>query len=182
MTLESGSGRPEGRESRPLKLRARDIGDLHTIAAVLQDALVPLADIAYLKPEKRFLMVANRFRWETGAEPDARAAAAASAQAALEGDAPFEEAEGVEPEGTAAYERVNCGVCFDRVVNVRVRGLDLRRRDEILNLLTLEPKPTEIGLIFSGATEIRLEVKEIRCHLEDLGEPWPTLWRPSHLE
>ncbi len=182
MTSGSGSDRPEGRESRPLKLRARDTGDLHTIAAVLQDALVPLADIAYLKPEKRFVMVANRFRWETGAGPDARAAAAASAQAALEGDAPFEEAEGVGPGGAAAYERVNCGVCFDRVVNVRVRGLDLRRRDEILNLLTLEPQSAEIGLIFSGATEIRLEVKEIRCYLEDLGEPWPTLWRPSHLD
>lgn len=143
---------------------------------------MPLADIAYLKPEKRFVMVANRFRWETGAEPVARAAAAGSATATLEDDAPFDETEGVETSGTAAYQRVNCGVCFDRVVNVRVRGLDLRRRDEILNLLTLESKPTEIWLIFSGSAEIRLEVKEIRCRLEDLGEPWPTLWRPSHLD
>ncbi len=51
-----------------------------------------------------------------------------------------------------------------------------------LNLLSLEQKSAEIGLIFSGAGEIRLEVKEIRCQLEDLGEPWPTLWRPSHLD
>ena len=165
-----------------MKLRARDSDDLKIIAAVLQDALVPLADIAYLKPEKRFIMVANRFRWETGCGSDLRAAAAASAKAALEGDAPFTAAEGVAPGGAAAYQRVNCGVCFDQVVNVQVRELNPRRRDEILNLLTLDSKFGEIGLIFSGAGEIRLEVKTIRCHLEDLGEPWPTLWRPSHLD
>jgi hypothetical protein len=25
-----------------------------------------------------------------------------------------------------------------------------------------------------------LEVGKIRCHLDDLGEPWPTRWRPGH--
>ncbi len=34
----------------------------------------------------------------------------------------------------------------------------------------------------SGGGEISLEVSDIRCHLEDLGEPWPTRWRPGHAE
>ena len=49
--------------SRPLKLRARDRGDLEVISALLQDALVPLVDVSYLPREKRLVLVANRFRW-----------------------------------------------------------------------------------------------------------------------
>ena len=52
----------------PLKLRAHDIEDLRALGACLQDALVPVADLAYLKAEKRFVMVANRFKWEGGAK------------------------------------------------------------------------------------------------------------------
>ena len=47
--------------SEPLKLRARDLEDMAVIASVLQDALVPLRDVAFLKREKRFVMVVNRF-------------------------------------------------------------------------------------------------------------------------
>ncbi len=64
--------------------------------------------------------------------------------------------------------------------NVRFRGLDLRRKGEILNLLTLDAEPGAITLVFAGGGEIRLEVSDIRCHMEDLGEPWPTRWRPAH--
>jgi hypothetical protein len=35
-------------------------------------------------------------------------------------------------------------------------------------------------LIFAGGAAIRLEVDGILCHLEDLGEPWPTRWQPAH--
>ncbi len=55
-------------EHTPLKLRAHDAEDLGALAACLQDALVPLADVVYLKAEKRFVMVANRFMWERGAQ------------------------------------------------------------------------------------------------------------------
>ena len=51
-----------------LKLRARDPEDLRVLSACLQDALVPLADIAYLKPEQRFVLVVNRFMWESAPE------------------------------------------------------------------------------------------------------------------
>ena len=65
---------------------------------------------------------------------------------------------------------------------VHFRGVDLRRKDQLLNLLTLEADPGAVTLLFSGGGEIRLEVSGIRCHLEDLGEPWPTRWRPDHAE
>jgi hypothetical protein len=161
--------------SAPLKLRAHDVEDLRALAACLQDALVPLADVAYLKPEKRFVMVANRFKWESGVLQPTEADSAPAGPAAP--DARFEETE-----AGPLYQRVNCAVYFDWVRNVRYRDLNPREKDQILSLLTLEAKPGAILLLFSGGGAIRLEVSDIRCHLEDLGEPWPTRWRPSHAE
>ena len=156
-----------------LKLRAHDLADMRILAACLQDALIPLSDIAYLKREKRFVMVANRFRWEL------RKDATESAQAALvpEEDARFED-DAEEP----AFERVNCGICFDRVRGVRYQGLDLDNKDHILNLLTIEANARSIRLVFSGDILIHLDVGAIACHLQDLSEPWPTHWQPSHQE
>ena len=166
--------------SGPLKLRAHDAEDLRAVAVCLQDALVPLADMTFLRPEKRFVMVANRFKWESR-RLDLRAPDDGGRQGDAESDTRFEAA-GDAGRERAFYHRINCGICFDRVKRVRSRGLDMGRRDQILNLLTLDAQPGAITLIFSDGGEIRLEVSDIRCHLEDLGEPWPTRWRPSHLE
>lgn len=155
----------------PLKLRARDLQDLEVLAAMLQDAIVRPADMSYQPREKRFVMMVNRFRWELprgdGAtqdpEPEPRE------------DARFEEAG-----KRQLFERVAAGVCFDRVRRVRTQNLDQRRRDEILSLLTVDAEPGAITLVFSGGARIRLEVSLVACHMEDLGEPWPTPWRPAH--
>ncbi len=152
----------------PVKLRARDPQDMSVLSAVLQDALVRPADMAYLASDKRFVMVVSRFRWEhpecdVPPEPEP------------EGNARFEEAG-----QRTLFERVNAGVCFDRVRRVRTHGLDLRDHERILNLLTVETEAQAITLVFSDGPAIRLEVSAIACHLEDLGEPWATPWRPSH--
>ena len=47
-----------------LKLRGRDADDLEMIAAILQDALVPQAEMKYHPRERRFALMVNRFRWE----------------------------------------------------------------------------------------------------------------------
>ncbi len=52
------------RRAAPLRLRAVDADDLAVIAAVLQDAILPIADIGFDVPNQRFAFVANRFRWE----------------------------------------------------------------------------------------------------------------------
>ncbi|HSR71606.1 MAG TPA: DUF2948 family protein [Kiloniellales bacterium] len=159
-----------------LKLRARDAEDLEALSAVLQDALVPLGDVAFFKSQKRFVLVANRFRWERAPDrpPEAERAHETEAEP---GDAPFETEAG---EAGPPYQRINCGLCFDRVRAVRVRGLDPRRKDQILNLLAIRGGSNAVALLFSDGVEIRLEGSGIHCHLEDLGEPWPTRWRPDH--
>ncbi len=186
MSAKQQAGGGAAPEHTPLKLRAHDVEDLGALATCLQDALVPLADVVYLKAEKRFVMVANRFMWERGAQI-APAPAPGAASGDEGADARFEEAE-----ARPLYYRVNCAVYFDWVRSVRFRGLDPREKDQILNLLTVEVEPGEVEpggagpgavlLEFSGGGTIRLEVRDIRCHLEDLGEPWPTRWRPDHAE
>lgn len=148
-----------------LKLRAEDQEDLKVIAACLQDALIPLSDIHYVDSERRLILVANRFRWENC--PDLPEVPA--------GD-------GVE---CSNYERVNCGILFDNITAVRRRGLDQRDRGRILELLTMEVESGDDGrmaivMLFAGGAAIRLEGENIKCRISDIGEPWPTQFRPMH--
>ena len=55
--------------TEPVRLRAQDLGDLTIISALLQDALVPLADMAFFPEEERFVLAVNRYRWNHKAEP-----------------------------------------------------------------------------------------------------------------
>jgi hypothetical protein len=164
-----------------LKLRARDGADLAIIAACLQDALVRPRDMTYLAAEKRFAFVANRFRWEaaakgTGDSPSGMAAG--RSQASQEADAEFADGETQGP----LFQRVHCGVCFDRVRGVKMRGFSPAKGPEFLELLTVQAQGDEILLMFAGNAAVRLEVEAVRCHFEDLGEAWPTAWRPEHLD
>jgi hypothetical protein len=133
-----------------MKLKATDREDLTVLAACLQDALVLIDDIAYFPEEERFVLVANRFQWEA--------------------DRPHDK----------EHARTTTGVTFEKVTAVKRRHLDQRDHDGILSLLTIEALPGAIQLVFSGEAGIRLEVTEILCHLQDVGEPWPTRWRPHH--
>ena len=49
---------------RPLKLSARDAGDLSVISTMVQDALVRPGDMVFRGRERRFLMLLDRFMWE----------------------------------------------------------------------------------------------------------------------
>lgn len=164
----------------PLKLRARDAEDLKVFAAMLQDALVRPADITYLARERRFVMVVNRFRWERpDTDPSASPAAPDGDDDGVQGDRQ-EDARFADAGPRPLYDRVNAGVCFDRVKRVRTRNLDPRRKDQLLSLLTLHVVPGAVTLVFSDDALIRLDLAGVACHMEDLGEPWPTPWRPFH--
>lgn len=88
----------------------------------------------------------------------------------------------------AGGERVNAGVTFSNVQDVRRRGIDFRARDTFLNLLSIscehdtDGEGPSVRLTFSGDAAIRLETTGLLCHLEDFGEPWPTQWRPRHAD
>ena len=133
-----------------MKLSAVDAKDLTVLAAFLQDALVLIDDIAYFPEEGQFVLVANLFQWET------------------------------ERTGSREHTRTTTGVTFSKVTAVKRKGLDRRDGDGMLSLLTIAAEPGALQLTFSGDAAIRLEVSEILCHLQDVGESWPTKWRPDH--
>ena len=136
-----------------LKLRAEDAEDLLVISACLQDALVPVRDLAYIPEERTFLLIANRFRWENGVRP-----------------AP----------GEAGLERTLCGITFSEVTAVSYSGFRRSENGRILSLLAIRTENSKVHLEFSGGAAIRLEVACILCHAKDVGEPWPTPWQPRH--
>lgn len=135
-----------------LKLRAVDEDDLAVLSTVLQDALVPVTEMAWLPDERRFVLVANRFRWEPG-----------------------------EGRGRGRrFERTLSGLCIDAVAGLQRRGFSPADKDRILVLLALRAEGSSLYLEFAGGGSIRLDVERISCHLDDLGEPWTTSWRPRH--
>lgn len=158
----------------PLKLSARDAEDLAVIAAFCQDGLVPLSEMAYLEDEKRFVLVLNRFRWdlasESGDVPETKRAPSTGK------DASFRDGDDEGP----VYERVLCGLTFENVTGVRTRAIDLRKREDILAMLTIQVDSGAVILLFAGGGAIKLEVGELRCFLEDFGPSWPTRRRPRH--
>lgn len=174
-------------ENRRVKLRALDHDDLQVLSACLQDALVPLREVAFLKKERRFVMVANRFRWELGrgpGTPEAQDTAGVGDGSQDPGPQsygdPASDARFEDDEPGPRFERTNCGVCFDAVERVRFRGIERGSEHQILNLLAIEGGSGSIDLLFSDDAAIRLDVAAVSCHLEDLGEPWPTRWHPDH--
>ncbi|MFN4283911.1 MAG: DUF2948 family protein [Alphaproteobacteria bacterium] len=143
--------------TQKLRLKAVDGEDLAVLSAFLQDALVAVGDIAYRPEERRFLLVANRFRWEA---------------------MPCEE-ESELGDGDC-FERVHSGLRFENVAAVKSRGLDALDAAQLLELLAIEAEQGAYTLVFAGDVAIRVEVAAPLCFLEDIGEPWPTKWRPKH--
>jgi len=72
------------------------------------------------------------------------------------------------------------GLRIDGVTSVQRRGFTPRDSERLLVLLAIQAEPGTLFLDFAGGSSIRLEVERILCHLDDLGEPWPTRWRPRH--
>lgn len=146
--------------ARCLKLKAEDADDLRVMSAYLQDAIVPIGEIGWLREEGRFVLVANRFKWETCEA------------------APVTVPAGRKP--GFPYERTHAGLRVEGVTAVKARGIDLKDRAQILSLLAVEAGEGHILFHFSGGGCIRVDAPAIDVRLEDVGEPWPTDRMPHH--
>ncbi len=144
-----------------MKLLALDADDLAILSAHLQDAVLRVGDIAFIKADRRFALVLNRFDWH----------AALSSQAA-----------GRAPE----LQRRRSGVRFEKVRAAQAQGLDPRAKDAALELLALVWEQTGEGpggyivLQFAGGGAIRLDVECIEVELRDLGAAWAARSKPTH--
>lgn len=160
----------------PLKLWAQDTEDLVVISAQLQDAIVPVMDMAYLKDEKLFAMVVNRFRWDVGRveEPPVLGSD--------EDDEAASRGEG----GGGYYLRTHAALRIGSVSHVASMGIDLKDRGAFLNVLAItadtdaQSGQIEVLIAFSGGAWTRLTAAALDVRLEDLGDPWPTHRKPDH--
>jgi hypothetical protein len=139
-----------------LKLLALDPDDLRVLSCHLQDAVIRVGDMVYLKQEMRFAAIANRFDWERAAQSSAQ-----------------------------TYQRRRSGVRFERVKAAQVQGIDLKQKDAVLELLavTFEPAQQPSGTLtlqFAGGGAVRLQVECIEAELRDLGAAWRTRRKPVH--
>lgn len=148
----------DGREA-PLNLGALDEDDLHVIASLTQDAVLPATEMQWHGNARRFAMLLNRFRWEEG------------------------------PARAASPERVQSVLAFENVTAVATSGIDRKDGDTILSLLTIDYQPTEapsghIFLTLAGDGAIRLTVEAVEVTLKDVTRPYvaPSRSTPSHPE
>ncbi|MGB0785857.1 MAG: DUF2948 family protein [Alphaproteobacteria bacterium] len=143
----------------PLKLRAETEEDLALMSGLLQDALIAGSDIQFEPGEGQFIAVFNRFCWELDQALDAT---------------------DEERPGPGIYHRTHSALVVEGAIGVRSRSINLSDNKELLNLLSLHSDSDQIELMFSGEAALRIKAGSINVRLQDLGEPWPTKWRPNH--
>ena len=158
----SEDARFEDGAERPLRLKALEPDDLSVIAALTQDAVFPVTEMAWDRARRRFSILLNRFRWEDNPEAGQR-----------ERD----------------FERVQSVLSVEDVMAVKSQGIDRTDRELVLSLLTLEFKASEDGagrieLTLAGDGAIALDVEALEVTLRDVTRPYaaPSGKAPGHPE
>ncbi|WP_108263429.1 DUF2948 family protein [Mangrovicoccus ximenensis] len=135
---------------QPLRLLAADEDDLKVVSALVQDAVLPAAEMTWEPKARRFSLLLNRFRWEdrTAAERAGR-----------------------------PVERVQSVLTVGDVRKVSSQGVDRKDADLVLSLLSLGFEPGEDGqgalvLTFAGDGALRLEVECLDVLLSDVTRPY----------
>ncbi len=138
-----------------LKLLALNDDDLKVLSAHLQDSVVLVKDMIFLKKSRTFLMMVNRFMWED-----------------------------IELGIFRENKRIRCAVKFENVLEVKSRNISQKKKDKILELLSLDSEEKnnkkELLITFAGNNEIILIVEEINILLDDVGLPWKVKHVPKH--
>jgi hypothetical protein len=139
----------------PLKLIALDTDDLEVISTHLQDAVVNVGDIVWLRSEKRVVLALNRFDWEAASTDHPQ------------------------------YQRRRTALRFERVNGVKCRSVQPKDKNAVLNLLSIEFQPADppagvVVLTFAGGAALRLEVECLEAEISDLGPAWATTHCPAH--
>jgi len=151
----------DGREA-PLRLKALDAEDLAVMAALVQDAVFPAAEMQWDRKARRFAILLNRFRWEDAPKAEAR---------------------------KRNYERVQTVLAFEDVLKVQSQGVDKSDPDMVFSLLAIAFLPGEDGagrleLTLAGDGVIALEVEALEVILRDVTRPYaaPSNKAPTHPE
>jgi hypothetical protein len=150
----------EDGEESALSLKAETPEDLAVMAALVQDAVLPITEIRYDPRSRRLALLVNRFRWEDRAMAEA---------------------------ARRPYERVQALLVIDDVQGVSSQGIDRQAADTILSVLALEWQPGEDGtgtvqLTLAGDGAIAARVECLNLTLRDVSRPYiaPSGKVPQH--
>ena len=155
----SEDARFEDGAERALRLRAEDAEDLAVIAALVQDAVLPGAEIGWDRTRRRFSCLVNRFRWE-------------------------DKVQGRSPERVRSLLVIE-DVMALRHQGLARETL----RDAVLSLLSITFEPGADGagrmvLTFAGDGAVAADVEAVNVTLQDVTRPYlaPSGKVPSHPE
>ena len=139
-----------------LKLIGKNIEDLQVISAYCQDSVVKLKDIVFLKKNRTFVMMLNRFMWEDAEKGAFR-----------------------------QNKRIRCAIKFDEVLEVKSKKINQKKKNRLLECLAIKCNETvnnnyEIIFFFAGGSIITLISEFIEVVMHDLGEAWNVKYFPKH--
>ncbi|HHI82717.1 MAG TPA: DUF2948 family protein [Rhizobiales bacterium] len=140
---------------KPLKIAALDSEDLDVVSSHLQDAIIRLDDIRFLRRQKKFVIVANRFDWLSarGRNTGQRCRCGVTINTVT----------------AARSQKIRQGA-GDAVISFLAMRFDAKGEGPE-GVITLE---------FSGGGRVQLDVECIEVQMEDLGPVWKTPNIPSH--
>jgi len=139
-----------------LKLIGKNQEDLRIISAYSQDSIVNLKDIVFLKKNRTFVMIVNRFMWED-----------------LE--------KGVFREN----KRIRCALKFEEVLSVESKNINQNNINRLLEFLAIKCNTSfdetyKIKIFFSGDCVITINVETLDVVMHDLGKSWIVKHMPKH--
>lgn len=140
-------------DAEALRLIALGAEDLAVISCNLQDAVVRVADVAYVPSQHRFALLASRFDWVV-----AEAGRMERCRAGLHFDT-------VTKVASTGFDRTN----REAVLNLLSVSFEEGQA----------PSGT-IELTFSGGAAIRLDVECVDAQMRDLGVRWTARHKPGH--
>ena len=143
-------------ESVNLKLLGKNQEDLKVISAYLQDSILVVKDMVFLKQNRTFVMIVNRFMWED-----------------------------VEKGVFRKNKRIRCAVKFEEVIKVESKNINQKNKNRPLECLAIKcssifDETYKIKIFFAGDSIITIISEVIEVALHDLGKPWNVKHVPIH--
>ena len=134
----------EGREA-PLRLIARDEGDLSIVSTMVQDAIAERKEMLFEADKRCFSLLLKRFRWEDSEDAQHQ---------------------------TRDFERVQSVLMVQSATAVKFRGFDNSELDLAFDLIGVSFQNNAIILSFSGNGEIAISTECIDVLLTDVSRPY----------
>ena len=139
-----------------LKLLGKNQEDLKIISAYLQDSILIVKDIVFLKQNRIFVMIVNRFMWED-----------------------------IEKGVFRQNKRIRSAVKFEEVIKVESKNINQKNKNKPLECLAIKCSSIfdeiyKINIFFAGDGIITITSEVIEVTLHDLGKPWKVKHIPIH--